>query len=183
MAIIREDRVNKEDINSINNIEEYINTNYLQIIENKIKDLELKRQQIEDRINLYNSINSSNNTSINNLLNDAKYLTITQNQQIAEPLINELNNILINLVSILSYKDMVTLNNLNYKEELYNVNKVDLIEGEFKQLQCPNPTNLKSIVNIDHLNKELQKLEQTPKPLQPLKYLITDDNGDLKWST
>ena len=83
MAIIREDRVNKENINSINNIEEYINTNYLQIIENKIKDLELKRQQIEDRINLYNSINSSNNTSINNLLNDAKYLTITQNQQIA----------------------------------------------------------------------------------------------------
>lgn len=183
MAIIREDRVNKENINSIDNIEEYININYLQIIENKIKDLELKRQQIEDKINLYNSINNSNNTSIYNLLNDNKYITITKNQELAEPLIDKLNQILNNLVSILSYKNTVTLNNLNYKEQLYNVNKVDLVEGEFKQLQCPNPTNLKSIVNIDYLNKELQKIEQPPKPLQPLKYLISDNNGDLKWST
>lgn len=183
MAIIREDRVNKENISSINNIEEYISINYLQIIDDKIKDLKLKRQQIEDKINLYNYINSSNNTSIYNLLNDNKYITITENQEEAEPLIDELNDILSDLVSILSYKDRITLNNLNYKQELYNVNKINIIEGEFKQLQCPNPTNLVSIVNVDYLNKELQKLEQPPKPLQPLKYLITDDKGDLKWST
>jgi hypothetical protein len=183
MAIIREDRENKENISSIDSIEEYISINYLQIIDNKIKDLKLKRLQIEDKINLYSSINDSNNTSIYNLLTSIKYSTITIDQNLAEPLIDELNNILSNLVSILSYKDRITLNNLNYKQELYNVNKIDIIDGEFKQLQCPNPTNLASIVNVDYLNKELQKSEQPPKPLQPLKYLITDDNGDLKWST
>jgi hypothetical protein len=182
MAIIRQDRINNENISSINDLEEYISTEYLQVIQDRIESLKVKKQQINDKISLYNSLNNSNNIAKNALLGDSKYTTITNNQTTAEPLIDELNIVLKQLVSILSYKDILTLNNLNYNEDFYGTNKIDIIEGEFEQLQCPNPTIAKGIVNKDYLNKELNKIEQPPKPLQRLKYLTTDAGGNLQWT-
>ena len=64
MAINRQDRFGFENISAIDDIEQYINTNYLQVIENKISTLRLKRKEIEDKIDLYISINTANNLLI-----------------------------------------------------------------------------------------------------------------------
>lgn len=181
MAITRSDRINNENISSINQLEEYISNQYLQVIQDRIEALKIKKQQIIDKITLYNNINISNNVAKNALLGDNKYTTITNNQTTVKPLIDEINKVLEQLVTILSYKDILTLNNLNYKEEFYGTNKIDIIEGEFKQLQCPNPRANKSIINKDYLNKELNKIEQPPKPLKALHYLTTDSGGNLRW--
>lgn len=182
MAIIREDRINNENIFSIDNIEEYINTNYLQVIQDKIEDLNQKRILIEDKITLYNELNNANTVKKNALLTNSKLLTITNNQTIVEPLLDELNSVLKILVTMLSYKDIVSLNNLNYKQDLYGINKVDIVEGEFLELRCPNPTTTKNIVNKDYFEKELTKIEQPPKPLKALHYLTTDNGGNLQWN-
>lgn len=182
MAIVRQDRINNENIGSINSIEEHISTEYLQVIQDRIEALKVKKQQINDKISLYNSLNSSNNVTKNALLTDSKYTTITNNQSTAEPLIYELNTVLKQLVSILSYKDALTLNNLNYKEELYGIGKVNVIEGVFETIQCPNPNIAKGIVNVDYLNKELLKIEQPPQPLKALHHLTTDSGGNLQWT-
>ena len=182
MAIIRSDRINNENISSINDLEEYISAQYLQVIQNRIETLKVKKQQIDDKISLYNSLNNSNNVAKNALLGDSKYTTITNNQTSAEPLIDEINKVLKELVTILSYKDILTLNNLNYNEDFYGTNKIDIIEGEFETLQCPNPTIAKGIVNKDYLNKELLKIEQPPKPLKALHHLTTDSGGNLQWT-
>lgn len=181
MAIIRQDRINNENINSINLIEEYISNQYLQLIQDRIEALKIKKQQIADKITLYNSINTSNNVAKNALLGNNKYITITNNQTTAKALIDEINKVLKELVTILSYKDILTLNNLNYNQEFYGTNKIDIIEGEFKQLQCPNPRANKSIINKDYLDKQLLKIEQPPKPLKPLHHLTTDSGGNLQW--
>lgn len=181
MAIIRQDRINNENINSINDIEEYINTNYLQLIQDRIEALKLKKQELEDKLALYNSLNNSNNIFINDLLSTTKYTTITNNQTVAEPLINNINKILKQLTAIIDYKNIITFNNLSTKEDLYNVNKVSIVDGEFKELQCSNPKTLNGIVNRDYFDKELLKIEVPPKPLQPLRYLTTDGVGNKQW--
>lgn len=182
MAIVRQDRINNENISSINSIEEYISTNYLQVIQNRIQELQQKRALIEDKITLYNELNSANAIKKNALLTNNKLITITNNQAAVEPLLDELNSVLKILVTILSYKDILSLNNLNYKQELYGLNKIDIIEGEFIELQCPNPTTTKNIVNKDYFEKELTKIEQPPKPLKALHYLTTDNGGNLQWN-
>jgi hypothetical protein len=182
MAIIRQDRINNESISSINDLEEYINTNYLQAIQDKIEDLKVKKQLIDDNIILYNSLNEANNINKTALLNDVKYTTILNNQSAIEPLLDDINETLELLTTMLAYKDLFTLNNLNYKQELYGANKINIVEGEFIQLECVNPKIAKGIVNIDYYNKELAKMEQPPKPLQPLGYLTTDNEGNLQWT-
>jgi hypothetical protein len=44
MAIIRQDRINNENISSINDLEEYISTEYLQVIQDRIESLKVKKQ-------------------------------------------------------------------------------------------------------------------------------------------
>ena len=181
MAINRSDRYINENITSIDKIEEYISTNYLQVIQDKIEDLSLKRQEIEDKIALYNELNTLNNGLITQLKLSTKYTTIVNNQAVAKPLIVELTTILNNLNTLLLYKDLITLNNLDYKEGIYASDKVSIVDGQFNQLQIEDPVAIKGAVNKEYLTKELEKLEQPPKPFPPLKYLATDSAGNLIW--
>ena len=149
MAINRQDRFGFENISAIDDIEQYINTNYLQVIENKISTLRLKRKEIEDKIDLYISINTANNLLIEELKSNTKYTTILNNQTVTKPLINELNIILRSLNTLLLYKDVITLNNLEYKKDLYSTGKVSITDGEFNKLQIENNTILNSLTIIN----------------------------------
>lgn len=181
MAINRLDRFGNENIQSIDQIEDYINANYLQLIQDKITLLNIKRNEIEDKINLYMSLNITNKLLIEELRTDVKYTTIVSNQAVAKPLIDELNVILKNLNTLLIYKDVITLNNLDYKQNWYSANKVSVIDGQFNQVQINDPIAIKGAINKQTLTKELNKLEQPPKPFPPLKYLGTDSAGNLIW--
>ena len=181
MAINRIDRFGLENISAITEIEEYINTNYLKLIQNKIDILKLKRIEIEDKISLYTQLNTANNLLIEQLKLNVKYITITNNQTITKPLIIELNAILRNLNTLLLYKDLITLNNLDYKKDLYSIGKVSITDGLFTQLQVEDPSAIKCAINKQYLTTQLDRLEQPPKPLPPLKYLGTDAVGNLIW--
>ena len=82
---------------------------------------------------------------------------------------------------MLLYKDVITLNNLEYKKDLYSTGKVSITDGEFNKLQIENPVAIKGAINKHYLTTQLNKLEQPPKPLPPLKYLGTDSLGNLIW--
>ena len=181
MARIRQDRIGNENIKSINELEEYINTNYLQQIQTRIEEIKNKRRLLQDKIDLYNSINNSNNLLKQSIFNNIKYTTIIENQKTANSLLDDFNKVLRQLTIILSYKETITTNNLLHKQDIYDNNKIDLIEGEFITLEVPTPTSNKAAINRTFLLSEFLKLEQPPKPLQPLKYLATDAGGKLIW--
>jgi hypothetical protein len=181
MAIDRAARRNNETVNSINDIEEYINETYLQQIQNKINELKIKRDLITNKIAVYTSLNNTNNNIIQALNNDVKYTTIKANQLAATTAINNINRILKDLTIILSYKDQLTINNLSYQQELYSGDKVSITNGEFIELQVATSRSINEAINIAFIDTEVLKLEQPPTPLQPLKYLATDAVGNLIW--
>lgn len=181
MATIRSLRIGNENIKSINELEEYINSNYLQQIQNRIQQIKDKKRLLQDKLDLYNSLNSNNNILKEQLLTSIKYTTIVSNQQEANTLLEDFNKVLRQLTIILSYKDFITTNNLLHKQDFYDNNKVSIIEGKFTTLEVSMPISNKAVVNRQFLNKELLKLEQPPKPYQPLKYLATDGGGNTIW--
>lgn len=181
MATIRSLRIGNENIKSINELEEFVNNNYLQQIQDKIQQIRDKKRLIQEKLDLYNSINSTNALLKEQLLTDIKYTTIVSNQQEANTLLEDFNKVLKQLTIILSYKDFITTNNLLHKQDLYDNNKVSIVEGEFTTLEVIKPTSIKGAINREFLTKELLKLEQPPKPYQPLKYLATDEGGNLIW--
>ncbi len=177
MSNVRQERVGNENIQVIQDIDSYISSNYLQVIRDKIEELNLKRQQIEDLRLLYESINSSNIALINNIKTSSKYNQIITNQTTAEPLINELNIILKSLLTTINSE--ITIGNLNYKEELYSTNKVSVTDGEFISVIGPSSSSNKAAINKEMFNKELDKLEKVPNPSQPLSYVATDSSGNI----
>lgn len=181
MATIRSLRIGNENIKSINELEEFVNNNYLQQIQDKIQAIQDKRRLVQDKLDLYNSINSTNALLKEQIITDVKYTTIVSNQQEANTLLEDFNKVLRQLTIILSYKDFITTNNLLHKQDLYDNNKVSIVEGEFTTLEVIKPTSIKGAINREFLTKELLKLEQPPKPYQPLKYLATDAGGNLIW--
>ena len=181
MTTIRQYRIGNENITSIKDVEEYINANYLQVISDRINAIKAKKKEVNDKIELYNSINNLNNQLIQDLEQNTKYLEIKNNQDVASPLIDELNIILDTLSKTISYKDLITLNNLNIKEQQFGTGKVSKIEGDFVQVSVPNPTAYLAAVNIAYFEDQIKNIEQPPLPLQPLKHLVTDEVGNLKW--
>jgi len=177
MSDIRGERIGTEAIQSIQDIDSYISNNYLQIIKDKIELLKIKRAQIEDLRLLYESINTTNNSIINNIKNSSKYTQITTNQTTAEPLIDELNTILRSLLTIINSD--ITIGNLNYKEELYGIDKISITEGEFTSVEGPSNNSPKTAINKTIFNKELEKLERVPEPTQGFFYIATDNSGNI----
>lgn len=174
---IRQERIGKENIQSIENIDVYISDNYLQDIKDRIDLLSIKRSQIEDLRLLYESLNTTNTTLINTIKTSSKYIDIINNQLEAEPLIDELNIILNNLLNTINSN--TTINNLNYKEELYGIDKVSINDGEFISVESVSSPNNKAALNKDMFNVELRKLEPLPPTTQPLSYVATDNNGNI----
>jgi hypothetical protein len=181
MAIDRVIRRNNESINSIKDVEKYINETYLQEIQTKINELKVKRDLITNKIAVYTSLNNTNNSIIQSLNNDVKYTTIKANQLAAATAINNINRVLKDLTIILSYKDQLTIDNLTYLQNLYNSNKVSITNGQFIQLQVALARSINDAINVEFINTEVLKLEQPPTPLQPLKYLATNLQGNLIW--
>lgn len=181
MATIRSSRIGQENIKSIKDIEEYINSQYLQQIQNRIEEIKNKRRIIEDKLSIYNSLNNTNNLLKQQILNDIKYTTIVANQQVANNLIDDFNKIIKQLTIMLEFKDSITTSNLLYKQDIYDNNKVSVVDGEFITLEVPDPKTSKSAITKSFLISELLKLEQPPSPLQPLKSLATNEAGNLIW--
>lgn len=174
---IREERIGKENIQSIEDIDVYISNNYLQDINDKIDLLNIKKNQIEDLRLLYESLNNANTSLINIIKTSSKFLNITSNQTEAEPLIDELNIVLNNLLNTINSD--ITIGNLNYKEELYGINKVSINDGEFISVEGPSTSSNKGALNKNMFNNELKKLEPLPPTTQPLSYVATDNSGNI----
>jgi hypothetical protein len=77
--------------------------------------------------------------------------------------------------------DSITLLNLYNKQNLYSSNKVDKVEGSFTTLQVETVIADNDAANVLYFNKRTAEILQPPQPLQPLKYLVTDDRGNLLW--
>ena len=95
----------------------------------------------------------------------------------AEPLIDELNIVLNNLLNTINSD--ITIGNLNYKEELYGINKVSINDGEFISVEGPSTSSNKGALNKNMFNNELKKLEPLPPTTQPLSYVATDNSGNI----
>jgi hypothetical protein len=181
VELSRENRRGSELVVNVQELEEYINTTYILPLQQQYTELLQTRQEVIDLLDLYKQLNDSNGQLVNSIRDSSTVTTNTNNQIAAEDALFDLNTTLTELSNTISFMDSITLLNLYNKQNLYSSNKVDKVEGSFTTLQVETVIADNDAANVLYFNKRTAEILQPPQPLQPLKYLVTDDRGNLLW--